>query len=124
MIAHLSSGIIKGDDWLARIFYWPQALGWSGVDLFFVLSGFLITGILTAHRAAPNYFVAFYAHRTLRIFPPLILLLVTVLIVLPAFGLVTINPPVWPYWLFLSNLRMVSSASSLFAMGAAKFTLA
>ena len=107
MIAHLSSGISQGNDWLARIFYWPQALGWSGVDLFFVLSGFLITGILTAHRSASNYFSAFYAHRTLRIFPPLILLLVVVLIVLPQFGLVTINPPVWPYWLFLSNLRLV-----------------
>jgi peptidoglycan/LPS O-acetylase OafA/YrhL len=87
--------------------------GWAGVDLFFVLSGFLITGILLDTRGSNRYFTTFYARRTLRIFPLYYLVLFVALIVLPQFPAVhqvavetTGVPPQWPYWFYLTNVSI------------------
>lgn len=74
---------------------------WSGVDLFFVLSGFLITGNLLGQRRERSwsrYFGSFYARRARRIIPPYCLLLGLTSII---FGVGWVRH--WYLFLFLMN---------------------
>ncbi len=81
--------------------------GWIGVDLFFVVSGFLITRILLATRDDPGYFRNFYARRVLRIFPLYYLFVGTLLVAFPMMGnseyLDHSGSPAW-YLTFLGNI--------------------
>jgi peptidoglycan/LPS O-acetylase OafA/YrhL len=83
-----------------------DAWGWIGVDLFFVLSGFLITNILLATRHRPGYFRNFYARRTLRIFPLYFLSLAIFFYLLPPVaGDITgvpANERLW-FWTYTMN---------------------
>ena len=82
--------------------------GWLGVDLFFVLSGFLITDVLLRTRNAPNYLKNFYVRRVLRIFPLYYLILIIFLIFVPIFAPHILNldyyfqNQVW-FWTYLQN---------------------
>ena len=76
--------------------------GWLGVDLFFALSGFLITSILLAAKTGPHYFRNFYARRALRIFP---LYYAVIAILALASARMPFGParPLWPYLAYVSN---------------------
>lgn len=72
LASHLFYGYPNPDGAFAHI---PNVIlgvishGWLGVDLFFILSGFLITGILLDSKTRPAYFRNFYSRRALRILP-------------------------------------------------------
>ena len=90
--------------------------GWAGVDVFFVLSGFLITSILldakAKHANDPKaYFRGFLMRRVLRIFPLYYLFLFFSLVVMPAIAASTPDPAIWRdvpdqgfwFWTYLPN---------------------
>lgn len=82
--------------------------GWIGVQLFFALSGFLITSILLATKEAPNYFRAFFGRRVVRIFPLYYGVLIVAFVVLPILHAAPqaitsgAHNQVW-LWTYLSN---------------------
>jgi peptidoglycan/LPS O-acetylase OafA/YrhL len=60
--------------------------GWIGVDVFFALSGFLITRILLATHTHPHYYRNFFARRVLRLAPPFLITLALVALLVPGSG--------------------------------------
>ena len=83
------------------------ALGQAGVDLFFVLSGFLITGILLDARRKDKALRIFYLRRTLRIFPLYYGYLAVAFLLLPALHLA--QPIAWKdqwwFWVYCQNIQ-------------------
>lgn len=100
--------------WIARSIHSVAAVGYCGVDLFFVLSGFLITRILLVSRDASNFYSAFYIRRVLRIFPLYYAAIAFTFFILPllerihpfwgmGLGFVPWRDQIW-FWLNLSNI--------------------
>ncbi len=113
MALHFVNNAIVPTNLLERAAVKLTNYGLWGVDLFFVLSGFLITGILLESKGAPGYFSNFFAKRALRIFPLYygVLLLLTVLV--PVAALRAIDPELlelrrlWSWlWLYLTNVYL------------------
>jgi peptidoglycan/LPS O-acetylase OafA/YrhL len=107
LLAHFVPALADafGTSW-ARLIASYAGLGGCGVDLFFVLSGFLITGILLDTRESPDYWRSFFGRRALRILPLYYIFLI---------ALYLTNPPrgeAWKFWFHLSNWRSDLGMSS------------
>lgn len=79
-------------------------LGWLGVHVFFVLSGFLITGILTREIDSDAYYKTFYIRRMIRIFPLyyLVLLIIIGMAIVQGDSL----SDTWGYFFYLQNIKL------------------
>jgi peptidoglycan/LPS O-acetylase OafA/YrhL len=110
LVLLLHVGAIVRDTWIVRYL----SFGWIGVDLFFVLSGFLITGILLRTAGSRKYYRRFYIRRGLRIWPvyyvyvAATLLLIRVLARYPHGFPVEVVSPFWFFLLFIQNLNPAS----------------
>lgn len=82
----------------------PDAMNWgfAGVDIFFVLSGFLITGILYDSQHRPDRYRVFYMRRTLRIFPLYYAVLLLPVVLYPFFRW-QLHPAQWTWPVYLGN---------------------
>lgn len=105
-----------------RLFGNPPAIdalgsfGWTGVDLFFVLSGYLIGGQLLGGiaRGNPVSYSEFYFKRFLRIIPAYLAVLV-LYFTIPAFSERSHLPPLWKFLTFTQNLGLDLSATGAFS---------
>lgn len=98
---YLPLGFGKGLAWLGAI----GQSAWIGVDLFFVLSGYFIGGILIDRRDSPQLAKVFYVRRALRILPLYYVTLAACAIGAAA-GWVHATSPAWVYPLFLTNIAL------------------
>jgi peptidoglycan/LPS O-acetylase OafA/YrhL len=102
LVLHLFQGFDFSDSWLGVRLHAISSLGQTGVDLFFVLSGYLITGILLKSRESRGYFRVFYARRALRIFPLYYGVLAAILVYYLAKG-ISSSSQIW-LWTYCYNI--------------------
>jgi peptidoglycan/LPS O-acetylase OafA/YrhL len=104
MCYHLGGGA-HSNNTVLHAFGTMNKMGYTGVTLFFVLSGFLITGILWDSRGTPHWWRSFFIRRSLRIFPLYYASLLLVVIVALVVGhLHQCLSRIWTYVLYLQRL--------------------
>ncbi|MBR1219385.1 acyltransferase [Bradyrhizobium sp. U87765 SZCCT0131] len=90
-------------------------VGWLAVDIFFVLSGFLIGKLILERRAHANFFAVFYVRRACRIVPAYVLTLLAVTLLYRALPYPWTEAsdaiPLWGYLTFVQNIFMVATDS-------------
>ena len=119
VVWHNCTGAFELDGLLEKILAFITNCGWLGVQLFFVLSGFLITGLLLDAKGTANQMRNFYIRRTVRIFPVYYATLIFCFLVLP---LLNVELPaladsqkmqVW-FWLYLNNWATAPHSPGIF----------
>ncbi len=98
--------VIKPSNIFLECFKKIAVFGQTGVSLFFVLSGFLITRLLLAAKGNNNYFKNFFFRRALRIFPLYFLILIFYYYLIPYFSGESNNAPIWYFWFYLQNIAL------------------
>jgi peptidoglycan/LPS O-acetylase OafA/YrhL len=98
------------------------SFGWVGVDFFFVLSGFLITGGLVDTLGSPGALKRFYIKRVLRIFPLYYALWIIVFLLHWPLNLIQFQPRLWHWPIYLGNLVSPRHAASLWSISTLTLT--
>jgi peptidoglycan/LPS O-acetylase OafA/YrhL len=133
MAFHYLGGLTSEGRGVLGYFHPVVTMGWTGVDLFFVLSGFLIGGILLDARSSPCYFKTFYIRRFYRIIPLYYAWICGYVVLVAALGATRVisagvrpeaRLPLYIYFMFLQNLRVFHISGVTAAWFGATWSLA
>ncbi len=110
---YINNQLFHSENIIGKALGKATSFGWVGVDLFFILSGFLIGTVLIRSKNSKNYFSTFYIRRIVRIIPNYFLLIIIFLILtaIPYFSsnyFLTGNNilPAWSYFAMMHNIYM------------------
>lgn len=90
--------------------------GWVGVDLFFVISGFLITNILVGQKGKKNFFLNFYSRRSIRIFPLYYIVILFAAVLMYLFKSADKFSELPYYFFYVQNIHAVSTRSYIYLL--------
>ncbi len=113
---YINNQLVESTNFFGKIMAKATGFGWVGVDLFFVLSGFLIGSVLLNSKISSNYFSTFYTRRIVRIIPNYFLFITIFLLIIKSgyfdknYFLTGNNViPIWSYYFMIHNFFMFGS---------------